>query len=144
MPALSIHLIVAGILLVLAEFAVPGFIICFFGAASIATGLLYAAVPTMGMSALVLCFIAFTLVFLFGVRRFIPVSFKGNVSAAGGNPDDDGVAGSHAIVSEAIAPDAPGKVDFRGSLWIASSDRAIPVGTRVEIVRRDNLELTVK
>lgn len=144
MPALSIHLIVAGILLVLAEFAVPGFVICFFGAAAIATGLLYAVFPSMSMALLTLTYIVFTLAFVFGVRRFIPVAFKGNVSTEPGDPDDDGIAGSHATVAEAIAPDAPGKVDFRGSLWIASSDKAIPAGTRVEIVRRNNLELIVK
>lgn len=144
MPVLSVHLIVAGILLVLAEFAVPGFVICFFGAAAIATGLVHAVFQTMSGAALVSTYIILTLAFVFGVRRFIPASFKGRVSSGSGDPDDDGVAGSHAVVAEAIAPDAPGKVDFRGSLWTASSDRAIHAGERVEIIRRNNLELIVK
>ena len=58
--------------------------------------------------------------------------------------ETDDVAGARAVVAETITPACPGKVDFRGSLWSAEADTAIPAGEHVLIIERRNLTLFVK
>lgn len=135
---------VMGLLLVFSEFIVPGVLICFFGFAAILMAGLLCLWPAMPSSLLLALYIATSLALLFGLRRYMPKTFRGHTKVATSDPDEDDVAGSHAAVVEAIAPDQPGKVEFRGSNWNACANTSIAVGARVEILRRDNLTLVVK
>ena len=74
----------------------------------------------------------------------MPRSFRGMVKIDRSDIENDDIAGAEAVVTEAIAPDAPGKVEFRGSQWTARADRALAVGERASIVRRNNLTLYLK
>jgi len=136
--------IVSGLLLVLAEFAVPGLVVCFFGAGAVVTGLALMLFPAMPFAAQLALFLAVSLLLLFGVRRFLPDSFRGDEKKRAGNPDDDGVAGGIAEVVEDISPALPGRALFRGTEWPAASDEAIAKGEHAVVVRRDNLQLVVK
>jgi membrane protein implicated in regulation of membrane protease activity len=57
----------------------------------------------------------------------------------------DEIKGGFGVVTEAIeAPSLSGKVEFHGTSWNAVAEAPIAKGTRVEILRRDNLTLHVK
>jgi len=136
--------VIAGLLLVLSEFAVPGFVVCFFGASAMLVGGLTWLFPGMGAGVKLLVFGVGGLALLLGCRRFMPKSFRGDKRERADNPDDDELAGSRAVVAEDIGADLPGKVDFRGSLWRARAAEPLAKGTAVEVVRRDNIELVVR
>ena len=136
--------VIGGLLLVLSEFAVPGFVVCFFGAAAIAVGALTGLFPELPMGAKLLIFGVGGLLLMLAFRRFMPQAFRGKRQLATDDPDEDELAGSRAVVAAAIDPERPGKVDFRGTLWTARAAAPLAVGTPVRVVRRDNLELVVE
>ena len=136
--------LVAGAVMVLTELALPGVFICFFGLSALLTGCLCWLFPVISFPLQLVIFVFFGAVLLFGCRRWIPRSFKGNVIASELDVDADDVTGSPAVTVEPIAPDSPGKVEFRGTCWTAVADREIPVGTRVKVKCRKNLVLEVE
>ena len=132
---------IAGVILILAEFVVPGVFICFFGVGALLTGVVVWLLPGITLTTAVLLFSFLSVVFLVFCRRFMPRSFRGVVKVDHSDIENDDIAGAEAVVTEAVAPDAPGKVEFRGSLWTARADRAIAVGERAKIRSRKNLTL---
>lgn len=133
-----------GIFLVVAEFAVPGVMVCFFGLAAIILAGIFAVFPGMPFSAAIAIYIVLSLSMVFGLRRFVPGVFRGRTSVEGGDPDDDAVAGSLVVVTEAVSPDSPGKVEFRGSLWSATSSDSLAAGDHAVVESRENLTLRVR
>ena len=132
---------IAGVILILAEFVVPGVFICFFGVGALLTGVVVWLLPDVTLTMALLLFSFLSVVFLVFCRRFMPRSFRGVVNVDHSDIENDDIAGAEAVVTEAIAPDAPGKVEFRGSQWTARADRAIAVGERAKIRSRKNLTL---
>lgn len=132
---------IAGVILILAEFVVPGVFICFFGVGALLTGAVVWLLPDVTLTTAILLFSFLSVVFLVFCRRFMPRSFRGVVKVDHSDIENDDIAGAEAVVTEAIAPDAPGKVEFRGSQWTARADRAIAVGERAKIRSRKNLTL---
>ena len=131
--------IVAGIAMIVSEFAVPAFVICFFGAGAVLTGLLLLLCPGIGLAWQLLIFSIASIAFTLTGRKLFAGSRNGRME----DPDQDAVSGETATVAEAIAPDRPGKVEFRGSFWTAVSDRELAAGQLVFVIKRDNLTLTV-
>lgn len=134
----------AGVALVVAEFAVPGVMVCFFGAAALVLAGVYAVWPELPFAAALALYIALSLAMVFGLRRFLPRTFRGRSSVEAGDPDDDSVAGAPAKVVEPISPGSPGKVEFRGSLWTAVASAPVAAGATVVVEGRDNLTLRVR
>lgn len=132
---------IAGVILILAEFSVPGVFICFFGIGALLTGVAVWIFPDMSFTLSLLVFTVLSVGFLFSCRRFIPKSFRGTKKVDSSNIEEDDVVGAEAVVTEEVSPDAPGKVEFRGSVWTARADRRIAVGERVKIRERKNLTL---
>ena len=135
---------IAGGSLILAEFIVPGVFICFFGIGAILTGFVALIFPDMPFTLALVLFAVLSVLFLLVCRRFMPKSFRGGVKVDRSDIENDDVVGAEAVVTEAIAPDAPGKVEFRGAQWTARSDRSIAVGERAKIRERRNLTLYLK
>ena len=133
--------VIAGGSLILAEFIVPGVFICFFGIGAVLTGIVALIFPDMPFTLALVLFAALSVTFLLVCRRFMPKSFRGTVKVDRSDIENDDVAGAEAVVTEAIAPDAPGKVEFRGAQWTARAGRAIAVGERAKIRERKNLTL---
>ena len=134
--------IILGIVLAVSEFAMPGFVIIFFGAGAFLTGLLCLFLP-VGGTAQLLIFTVSSLLALFVFRRF--AVGRGKVLDAKKETDiDDPVVGSHAVVTEDIDPKLGGKVELNGANWTAKADAPVAKGTPVEIVSRDGLTLTVR
>ena len=136
--------LIAGVVLILAEFIIPGFVICFFGAAALLVGVLLLIFPAMSLVWQLLLFAVLGVVLLLGCRRFMPAIFRGSESAAAVDIDDDGVCGEICVCRSEIVPQLPGKVEFRGSLWNASADEKIVPGENCVVISRNNLTLAVR
>ncbi len=135
---------IAGVALILAEFSVPGVYVCFFGIGAILTGIVAWLFPAVPLTAELFIFAFLSVVFLLVCRRFMPKSFRGTVKVDISDIENDDIADAEVVVLEAITPNAPGKVEFRGALWTARAERSIAVGERAKIRERRNLTLYLK
>ena len=134
--------LVSGLVMCALEIVVPGFVIIFFGAGAILTALATLVFPGLGVSAQTLLFIVLSLASLAAFRRQA-VGRGARKDADAAIDYDDDFTGRYAVVVEAVAPGAPGKVEFNGVNWNAASDTALAPGTRVRVVSRNGLTLTV-
>lgn len=135
--------IVAGIVMLILEFIIPGLIIFFFGAGAILTGILCMAfdIP-VGLQFLI--FGVSSVVSLILLRNKFSGVFHGKVNIKNTEDDFDEVIGIKCKVTEKITPNELGKVEFRGTLWKAMADEEIEPGTMVEIIEKENITLKVK
>ena len=140
---LSLIWLITGTVLILSEFVIPGFVICFFGASAIITGIIHWLCPAVTFPWQILIFAILGVILLIGCRRYMPGVFKGKENSSGNDIDSDSIAGVFCICISDIAPNAPGKVEFRGSTWNAISSDTIPAGTRCTVKSRNNLTLEV-
>ena len=134
---------VAGIALMICEFAIPGLILVFFGLGALFTALLAALIPS-SLTVQLLIFAAASLVFLFGLRRWLKSIFYGRSSAESEDALQETLAGEEGIVSEAVAPGHAGKIRLHGTDWKAESDEALEIGQPVVVVNQKSLTLVVK
>lgn len=135
--------IVCGVLMILMEFGIPGFVICFFGISALIVGGLcffFAGLPLLWQ---LLIFGIGGAVLAVASRWIAPGIFRGTVSKSNSDIDADNVAGEYCICRENIVPGVPGKVEFRGTLWRAESAVPVSAGENCVIEKRENLTLTV-
>jgi membrane protein implicated in regulation of membrane protease activity len=134
----------AGLALMISEFAVPGLILFFFGIGALATALLSWLLP-LGLEWQLVVFISVSLASLFGLRRLLKSVFMGRTS---GGPEASGelsrLIGAHGEVIAAIEPGKTGRIQLNGAGWKAVADEPIDTGTPVEVTAQNNLTLTVK
>ncbi len=135
-----------GLALVLAELALPGFVIIFFGIGAWITAFCIWVGFVDQLSGQIMVFLIASLGSLALFRKQGKNYFQGRVS---GKVDDvsrlDDVQGERAVVVEDIVPNSfTGKVEFRGTLWNADADTEIKKGAPVEVIERTNLTLKVK
>ncbi len=135
----------AGLVLIIAEFAVPGIVLIFFGVGAWVASLTTWIGLTDSMTSQIIVFIIASVVLLISLRRFVKNAFVGRVNADGLNPDDLGeFVGRQVTVLETVNPGTGrGKVDFKGAQWSAASDQVIEAGKLAEIIRVDGLTLVV-
>lgn len=132
----------AGAVFLLAEMALPGFVLLFFALGAFAAAL--AAWATVSIGGQFVVFLAVSLAGVGLLRRMFLRVFQGRVSAqaddgpgqsAGpGGVADDGAAGKAAVVTRAISPAVPGEIKFRGSFWRAEATVSIGEGENVVIL----------
>ena len=136
--------LLAGILLIMAEFAIPGLIIIFFGiGACVVAAICF--FTEISVNAQILIFIAASVISLLALRKYLKNVFVGHVT--GEQDTSENLAdyiGQKVVVKKAITVDLGGKVEFHGTSWQAEAETEIPEGTVVEIVGKDNLTLKVK
>ena len=137
--------IVLGIVLILLEFAIPGFIVIFFGTSAIVVGL----AEWIGMSTNhgipFIVFSVLTIVQILFVRRYFKSWFKGKSIESKSDTDTEDIVGKQATVLDGFTEDnLRGKIDFRGSNWTAVSEIPLEQGERVIITERNSLTLTIK
>ena len=87
----------------------------------------------------IIIFVALSLSLIFLLRNIFSKTFYGNTSTSNQNE----FAGKIAIVTEKISPQEPGRIEFRGSPWQAISSEILKVGTKVIIIKNDNITLYV-
>ncbi|MCL1857574.1 MAG: NfeD family protein [Kiritimatiellaeota bacterium] len=134
--------VILGLALMAAEIVTPGFVLMFFGLSAVTVGAAVAIVrPDAGALWPAILFAALGVAYLFALRRLFKRVFMGRT--VNGKQAFDDFEGQVATVTQAIAPNAPGKVEFRGAAWTAASEEAIAAGVRVRILRKDSLTLFV-
>lgn len=135
---------IAGIIFLLLEYMVPGFVIVFFGIGAMITAALSWAGILNALPVQIVVFIIASLLLLVLFRQKAKKYFKSDVKASSGEKLDDEIIGKSTNVVEAISSSAnTGKVELHGTLWNAVSDTDIPKDAVVEITGRDNLTLKV-
>lgn len=134
---------VSGILMVLSEFVVPGFVIFFFGLGALLNALLTWLVPGVSgrIPLQILLWLATSGLSLGLLRRFFARVFRGTLVDV---TDDSEYVGKHGTVVEPVAPDKPGRVAFQGTTWRAISyDEMLEVGQEVEIIKKESMSFVV-
>lgn len=135
---------IAGALLLFFEFELPGLVLFFFGVGAwiVAVVCLFTEIS---VNAQLIIFIISSVVLLVCLRRWLKGIFRGYITSkqnAGKNLEE--FIGKRAVVSKAIAPLTPGKIEFHGTNWTTEADEEIAKGEPVEIIEKNNLTLKVK
>ncbi len=138
-----------GLILAVSEFVVPGFVIIFFGAGAIVTGVVKLLFNGLPDSVALLIFILSSLSSLFLFRKFFRKSVASGKVIRGGNTEetgdvDESCVGRKVSVVEAIAPGKAGKVELNGSNWTAESQETLAPGDTAVVTARNGLTLVVK
>jgi membrane protein implicated in regulation of membrane protease activity len=132
-----------GLILILSELFVPGFVVFFFGAGALLTALMAWLVPFVGGSLFlqIMIWLVFSALSLGSLRRWLAPVFRGRRFDADSGED---YVGKQAEVVEAVAPDRPGRVSHLGTTWKAVSDtESFPAGAKIVIIERNGMTLTV-
>jgi membrane protein implicated in regulation of membrane protease activity len=136
---------ILGFLLLLAELAIPAFIVVFFGVGAWVTSLatLIGIAPNIEIQLVIFIVVSVLALVLFrkkGQRARGRIATKKHEAH-----EIDTLAGSLATVTEDIEPQSrTGRVELFGTSWQATADVAIKKGSAVEVVSKDNLVLRVK
>ncbi|MFC7338437.1 NfeD family protein [Haloferula chungangensis] len=135
---------IAGALLILAEFMVPGVVIVFFGVGALITSLTTWLGLTASLTSQTFMFGASSVVLLFSLRHLVKSWFVGKSDDENGDLDDD-FTGREALVTRDIpGPGIDGRIEIKGSEWKARAESTIVAGTPVIISGREGLTFHVR
>lgn len=129
------HWLVVGIVLMLAELAIPAFFVIWFGLGAILVGLILLVAPALSLTTqIVLWTLASVALTVTWFRVFRPDQNKTRVGQASG-----GAIGEVGMLVTAVAPYQPGQIRFQkpilgAELWECRADDAIASGERVRVV----------
>ena len=134
--SLSLIWFLVGVVFLIVELALPGFILIFFTA-----GCWIVSITTLlfdiELTGQILIFTVSSLVLLFTMRKYCVNIFKGKTRYI---PDDhytDAKTGKTAIVTRKISLTMPGEIKVSGSFWRAIADTEIEEGQSVVIESQD-------
>ncbi len=135
-----------GLVLMLLEFVLPGFIIFFFGVGAWVVALI-CLFANVSINVQLILFLVASVLLLVSLRRWMRGVFVGRKKY--GRPSDDDLSeflGKKAVVTRRIDPVMGGKVELHGTSWNAETDGDEPVeeGNPVEITGKHGLTLKVK
>ena len=134
-----------GLVMMVIEFIVPGFVIFFFGLGALIVALLCFLIPALTLNTQLIFFIIISLAMLLLLRKWFKSVFSGFRNRKDIMPKNiDSYIGETAVVVENIASKSPGKIEFHGTKWNAISDIALKSGERVVIIKQANLTFEVK
>lgn len=136
---------VVGIVMLMAEFMMPGFVIFFFGIGAFFVALLCFFISSLSINAQLIIFLISSIVFLIVLRKWFKTAFRGFFGSKDKMPTNKNYnVGETAIVTEKITPYKKGKIEFHGSMWLAESNKEIEKGTPIIIIEQNNLTFKVK
>lgn len=133
-----------GLIFLLSELVIPGFVIVFFGIGAWIVALLLWLNVAISFTGQLFIFLISSIVSLVLFRRYGKRYYQAKVKKDDAQKFDD-VRGEKATVVRDITPGGvDGKVEFHGTLWNAESDVPVSKGTVVVVVEQNNLTLKVK
>lgn len=133
---------ILGLVLLLLELVMPGFVIIFFGIGAWITALLcLVADPGFNLQAIV--FALASVLSLIALRKMLQKRFFYTDSKLSESVEDE-FTGKEAVAVTSIDAGGTGKVEFKGTTWRAESDAAINEGQRVVIKKIENVKLIVE
>ncbi|HLO61573.1 MAG TPA: NfeD family protein [Azonexus sp.] len=136
--------IVIGIVLIVAELAVPSFFLIWFGLGALLVGLLMLVLPALSLTAQLAIWTAASLAMVvLWFRVFKPGFHKTRIGTAAGE-----AIGEIGLLVSAVAPFQRGKVRFQRPVlgsdeWVCVADGPIAAGERVRVVAVEGSFLTV-
>ncbi len=141
LPSPEVTWFILGIIFLVLEMIMPGFVIFFFGVGAWITALVL-LFADVSLNTQLVIFLITSLLTLFLLRKYIQRTFLGTKS---GDEIDHALAsgGENAIVVDAIVPPAKGKVKYSGTTWTAVSESEIEEGEVVTILSQDGLLMKV-
>ncbi len=125
---------IAGIVLILAELAVPAFVLVWFGLGALLVALVVALLPTVSLTAQLSVWLVLSLLLIwFWFKIFRPGQHKTRIGMS-----DDYVIGEIGLLTRDVAPFEKGQVRFQKPIlgseaWDCIADEAIVAGTRVKV-----------
>jgi membrane protein implicated in regulation of membrane protease activity len=132
---------IIGLILLLAEFLLPGLIIIFFGIGawftSLATGLFEISINFQ-----IIIFLVSSVVLLVVLRKYLKNKFFREKSGQDVSLEDEFI--NKTAEAETDFKSGHGKIMFKGTLWNAISNEEIKKGDYVKIVSKDSITLNVK
>lgn len=126
---------IVGIALILAELAVPVFVLVWFGLGALAVTVLVAIFPTLGLTSQLGGWLGLSLLLvLIWFKIFRPNAHKTRIGMS-----DDYVVGEVGLLSHRVAPFEKGKVRFQKPIlgsdhWDCIADEEIAAGERVRVL----------
>ena len=138
MDRVTFFWLILGALLLLAEIAVPGFILFFFGIGAFLILITVKILPFLQnlFWLQLLIWAAYSVILLFLLRNRFSGTFKGRLFQT----EKESWIGTEAQVIDTIKPESPGRIKFRGTSWTAHSDKTIKKGKTVRIVEKSDTE----
>lgn len=138
------HWVVAGLALVVAELAVPGMVLIWFGVGAVGIGLLLAAVPTLSLTVQIALWTALSCALVFVWFRV----FRADRHKTHAGMSDGEAIGEIGLLVHEVAPFARGRVRFQKPLlgadvWDCIADESLPVGERVKVLSVEGTLLKV-
>ncbi|NTV11916.1 MAG: NfeD family protein [Zoogloea sp.] len=129
------HWAVLGLVLILAELAIPAFFVIWFGLGGLLVALAVLLVPSLSQTAQITLWTLASIAMVFAwFRVFRPESRKTRIGQADGE-----VIGEIGLMVAAVAPFERGRVRFQKPVlgsdeWVCISDEPIAAGARVRVV----------
>jgi len=133
---------ILGLVLLLLELVVPGFVIIFFGVGAWITSLV-CLISNPGFNLQSLIFALSSVITLLAFRKLIKNKFIYNKEDRSAEVEDE-FTGRDALAVDNFGPGEKGKVEFKGTSWKAESDYEIHAGDIVKIIQKENLTLKVE
>jgi len=138
MDRITIFWLIMGALLLLAEVAVPGFILFFFGVGAFLVLLTAKILPFLGdvFWLQLIVWMIYSTLLLFFLRNRFSGTFKGRIFQT----EKESWIGQEALVMDTVKPETPGRIKFRGTTWTAHSGKTIKKGKTVIIKGKSDTE----
>jgi membrane protein implicated in regulation of membrane protease activity len=135
---------IAGLIMLLAEFAMPGLVIFFFGVGALIVALI-CLFADISINIQLTIFLIASILLLISLRKWFKNIFVGRTGQKE-NTDEltQEFVGGKAVVIREIDSQTGGRVEFHGTSWKAKADEKIDKGTSVEIIGKNNITLKVK
>lgn len=128
--------IVAGLIMIIMEFLIPGGIISFLGISALIVGLgVYFNIIDSVISAFITWFIT-SLILLLTLRSVFMKYFEGDSVVQDVDEDTDSIGAIVEVVEE-VQPYKEGRIRYRETTWIARSDEHFDIGARARILKRE-------
>ena len=131
-----------GLILLLMELVVPGFVIIFFGIGAWITALV-CLVADPGVNLQIIIFGVTSVISLIGLRKLIQKKFFYSKEGKSEMVEDE-FTGKEGVAISDFGKDKKGKVEFKGTRWNAESESEIKEGQAVIILKKDSLILKVE
>ena len=141
---MSIYLIwfLVGLPFFIAEMAVPGFILFFFGVGAWIVSLATAIFPDMSLNKQIVLFSISSLGSLLLLRNYLKSIFLGVQNEGNDSYDPLSDGDNLAVVSKAIKSGGYGEIKFKGTFYKAKSDEDIKVDQDVKVVKKGDQQGT--
>lgn len=133
---------ILGLVFLILELVLPGFVIIFFGIGAWLTSLV-CLIFNPGLDLQIIIFSITSILSLLLLRKMLAKKF---FNEGGKSPDtlEDEFIGMEALALEDITSGSKGKVEFKGTSWKALATNDVRSGQAVEITGKESINLIVK